>query len=499
MRLPKKLQPYTRIVQKKSLKEQISLLDAFKIAYHFALIFGIGIGLLYFSFVVEMLPNIKEISQIISYLIAIFGVALVFVLFFSFLMVIPSSILSIEAKKINSLDNYAISIFFGFPFVAHIIINLIFVFLFKISLFAQYPIMLILSNVFLLALALFFFYKKGYRDSLFLYVVYWLISFVFILYFFIAIDTTENFDFFIQVCVIISICLIVVLANIYAFTKNKLLIDKTINVIELVKYISTISFLFILITTITSLLTNSQNPILVKPFSVLKIGNYIAKFDFKKDFLSRKNLFPFNDTNQTSNIFIVLSSAGDEYILKERYPLKLINATTKNLDINIVHYIENKHFWEEDIDKVYWFNNNLCWDKHKHVGNLNYTVNCPKDFSITKQEMINDPLLISKLKEKQIIPKDDVYPLKIKVNNELFIKISKYNGKIYWFTKNFCWEQYEDIGNLDKIASICPSDKVLENSKNINYQIFKVNKNDVNEIIGEAFQNKTTTWVINPK
>lgn len=509
MKIPSSLELYQRKLQKKSSsKEQISVLDFFKITYQIALIFGISISLLYFCFIVEAFPNIKEISQIISYLIAISGVTLVYILFFSILMIIPSSILAVESKKMPSLNNYDLSVFFSFPFISHIITNLILIFSSKIPIIEQHWILLFFIEISILILVLRYFYKKGYRDSLSLYLAYWFVTFIFILYFFISIYNTEGFDFFIQVCVICLISLVIVCINIYAHTKNKLLLNNAFKTTLLAKYIITISFSFVLITSIGSLLTNSQNPIFVKPFSILKIGSYVAKFDFKKDFSSPKNLFPLNDTNQTSNIFLVLSSTGDEYILKERYPLKLINnAINKNIDINITRYIEKnfmlKHLGEGDINKIYWFSNDLCWDTHQHLGNLNYTVDCPKNFSTIHQEMINDPILISQLKEEQIIPKDEEYPLKIKIDNELFIQITKHDGRIYWFTKNFCWENYEDIGNLDKVSLKCPSKHALKTSQNqntnINYQIFKIKKSDANEIIGEAFKNIPTVWVINPK
>lgn len=89
-----------------------------------------------------------------------------------------------------------------------------------------------------------------------------------------------------------------------------------------------------------------DNPIIVKPFELLKLGHYKAELHFKDEFLKREP-FIFNENNLTYATFFILSSVGDEYILKETRPSIKASVFGPSIHSFIVQGVNNPYFYED--------------------------------------------------------------------------------------------------------------------------------------------------------
>lgn len=86
------------------------------------------------------------------------------------------------------------------------------------------------------------------------------------------------------------------------------------------------------------MIAKKPNPIVIFPFKQLKFGYYEAELKFKKDFIEKSNPFDFKETNTTNkNIFFILSSIGDEYILQDSSKTgKVYRIKKDNVEIEII-------------------------------------------------------------------------------------------------------------------------------------------------------------------
>lgn len=129
-----------------------------------------------------------------------------------------------------------------------------------------------------------------------------------------------------------------------------------------------------------------DNPIIVKPFKQLKLGHYKTELHFKDDFINKSNPFSLNETNQTSNVFFVLSSVGDEYIIKE------IKYAQHKADDNLTHnhlmpftYCNALYYCEdENFSKIWKLNDKDQLIRLKNVP-LDFNLSIKKEFKRWKQ------------------------------------------------------------------------------------------------------------------
>ncbi len=113
-------------------------------------------------------------------------------------------------------------------------------------------------------------------------------------------------------------------------------------------------------------LSKIDNPIIVKPFELLKLGHYKAELHFNKEFMINNNPFPLNENNSSSNTFLILSSIGDEYILKEvRHEKDQDGHTVYRFDFNQSAYCyDDKSF-------IGQYDNKEC----KKIQNVTFELN----------------------------------------------------------------------------------------------------------------------------
>lgn len=99
-----------------------------------------------------------------------------------------------------------------------------------------------------------------------------------------------------------------------------------------------------------------SNPFIVSPFKLLQLGYYNAELHFKDDFINKANPFALNETNRTSNTFFILSSIGDEYILRETRKAMEYNASQNNHHNGLFPFDYNgtRYFCEDDNKSLIW-------------------------------------------------------------------------------------------------------------------------------------------------
>lgn len=134
------------------------------------------------------------------------------------------------------------------------------------------------------------------------------------------------------------------------------------------KMIFGVIIFMIMVFSMSSSFAKIDNLIIVKPFEMLKLGHYKAELHFKDDFASKEQPFILNENNQTYGIFYILSSIGDEYIIKE-----IRDEESSKLDK--IFY----RFNIKDSDYYYGNDNNLTYVKDKkgifveiNASNKNY-------------------------------------------------------------------------------------------------------------------------------
>lgn len=125
--------------------------------------------------------------------------------------------------------------------------------------------------------------------------------------------------------------------------------------------------LFLVIFSISLSLAKIDNPIITKPFELLKLGHYKAELHFNKEFMINNNPFPLNENNSSSNTFLILSSIGDEYILKEvRHEQNQNGHTVYGFDFNKTAYC-----YDDNESFIGQYDNREC----KKIQNVTFELN----------------------------------------------------------------------------------------------------------------------------
>lgn len=245
-------------------KNNLSILDTLKIIYNISLISGILLSILYFMFVVEAFPNLKDFSQIANYLIAIFSSAMVYVLIFSLFMILPSIIFSSMPETINNTSNHVIFGFMLAPFIIHVFLSVLYVF--KLFIFSNSDFLLIADALIGVVICIVLWVFRSCRNAFpifYGYLIYWFLSLFFTLYLLSSIDSK---DIWYDISFAILIILVLVGFNVYAYNKNLSLQTQKVDLKELLKYIMIITVFFTVIVTFFYLMRNATNPIVVKSF-----------------------------------------------------------------------------------------------------------------------------------------------------------------------------------------------------------------------------------------
>lgn len=340
-------------------KNNLSILDTFKIIYNIALISGIILSILYFMFVVEAFPNLKDFSQIANYLIAIFSSAMVYILILSLFMILPSIIFSSMPETINNTSHQVVFGFMIAPFLIHIFFSILYAF--KLFIFKDPDFLLIANGLTGIAICISLWVFRGYKNAFpifYGYLIYWLLSLFFTLY---LLNSLDSKDIWYDIVFTLIIIIVLVGFNVYTYHKNLSLQTQKVNLKELVRYIIIITLFFTAVVTFFYLMRNATNPIVVKSFEILKMGHYVGKLQFKEEFNKNVNPFPLNETYKKDNVFAILSSIGDEYIIKERYPLEIVkiyNDHNITLTIDVTQINGN----------TYWYSDDKIWNKYENIG-----------------------------------------------------------------------------------------------------------------------------------
>lgn len=304
-----------------------------------------------------------------------------------------------------------------------------------------------------------------------IYTIYWFISFGFVVIYFLNYDTFQ-----LQLLALFLASIIIVLINTYAFEQNTtLFLDnkisfKSFDYRKFVRYILLVISAFLLLATILPLVAPSTNGSLIeKIFATSGFGHYSTRLQFKEDYIKTSNPFLLNESNRTVNTFVILSNLGKEYIIKEKYPLRILNKEIVKQDGNLSNKAQKTVFMH------------LCWDKYENIGRLDKNVSCGENNKIDSNKY-------SKLTStKQLFD-----------SNSSGFSVY-YGGNGSWYT-NLCWDQNETIGNLSEVSKKgCNDDvKLKMTPKQNNSYIFRINKDNViNEMTGEEPNKQTTMWVIN--
>ncbi|MDD4885048.1 hypothetical protein [Sulfuricurvum sp.] len=123
-----------------------------------------------------------------------------------------------------------------------------------------------------------------------------------------------------------------------------------------------------------------DNPMITYPFHALKLGYYKAELYFKNDFINKSNPFPLNENNQTLNTFFILSSIGDEYILRETRTAEDHNDSnvSNHNSLYPFDYNETRYYCEDDNISLIWkisdLNNTYIQKVTKRSYDFNKTV-----------------------------------------------------------------------------------------------------------------------------
>jgi len=269
-----------------------------------SLFFGALISWCYFSFFVGVFPSFSSVGDVIGYIIFIVLWAVLIVLFVLLLSFFPYFIIrdlylkngnpkraknyiSVYLALLPVLTTVVINVDFslkwlnnysGYYFaIIGLLIPLIFTFL-----FLRHPSFVLQKNKLAITEVLF---MSGFYALLITFTI--LVSF----------EINHILVYLIAFFILLNILMIYVKK--LTFKKSILIIIYSLMVFSVI-----ISW------------TKIDNPIFVKPFELLKLGHYNAELHFKDDFITT---YPFilNDENQSSGVFNILSSVGDEYVVKE--------------------------------------------------------------------------------------------------------------------------------------------------------------------------------------
>lgn len=297
-------------------EKSLPINEPFKVLYHASLIGGIILSILYFMFYGNALPSIGNISQLSSYLIAIFGVALIFIIYFIVTTISPSLVLF----ENNFIKEYYKNIIFQKILIA--LINIIIFNLIAYYNDIRFALMFASSFIFIFIFQLFLVKKYSYKWDILKSVPVWssFISYSLLSIFFIALmlspisSTPASFNMTILLISLLAQCLFTIPNAIFLHNMASFTNTSKASVRNVLRLLLLTTIVIISILSMAFSILKQPNKLITTPFSILKFGYYTAELHFKQEFIDKSNPFPLNDTNQTSNIFFILSSVGDEYI-----------------------------------------------------------------------------------------------------------------------------------------------------------------------------------------
>lgn len=270
------------------------------------------------------MPRFSSATDLVAYLIVIFGSALILSVVLSLLAILPSLILNTTSPTEEQKRSFPKVFLFSYAAIQIGIIAL--------ACFMQYEwpciVLIMLGLVMSLVVILYF---KNLRDAISLaslkkYFVFTypiiISSIVQIPLILIAIinlyDNTKSFESSILLYSLISIFIGIILILLNKIFLDSVNLDDLQSSKQSFKYLVFILLAVSFFISIGYLVAKKPNPIIIFPFQKLKLGYYGAELHFKKEFIEKSNLFDFNSTDT----FFILSSVGDEYVLQKDTPGK---------------------------------------------------------------------------------------------------------------------------------------------------------------------------------
>lgn len=142
-------------------------------------------------------------------------------------------------------------------------------------------------------------------------------------------------------------------------------------------------FIFLSITALIFKISNKPNLIITTPFSILKLGYYQAELHFKDEFIN-KHPFNLNNNYQTNNVFFILSSVGDEYILRETRKAMEYNESNISHHTGLYPFDYNgtRYYCEDDNQSLIWI---IPDSKNKYILKVK---NRTRDFNATIEKQL---------------------------------------------------------------------------------------------------------------
>lgn len=128
----------------------------------------------------------------------------------------------------------------------------------------------------------------------------------------------------------------------------------------------------LVILSITFTTAKISNPLIVSPFKLLQLGYYNAELHFKNEFMKESIPFKFNDNNESSNTFFILSSIGDEYILQETPQTYIDVKKDENTTIRVEQIdINGTSYWYQTNKDalLVWTDKNLTQQVDINISN----------------------------------------------------------------------------------------------------------------------------------
>ncbi|DAB38899.1 MAG TPA: hypothetical protein CFH83_03625 [Sulfuricurvum kujiense] len=276
-------------------EKSLTISDTFQLIYSSSLLIGIILSFFYY-YHIGFWPSISN-SSAISYIIGIFSVGLLMALTLTTLFIIPSLLFMINDPSKQQRKSY---IFGSLPISWLVIILWILIDSNGYHIHSFY----IFGLYILLALTKDCFSTEEYKTNL-------IIDFILPIILFFPLLFIKTFDSYIintdqLLYITIGLALISFSTNLfYSFGfDNKHSINKQVFVGISIITSATIMFSFI------PAMLNAPNPLVFRPFQMLKMGSYIGYLQFTTDF-NASTLYKFNGME-----FKILSSIGDEYIVK---------------------------------------------------------------------------------------------------------------------------------------------------------------------------------------
>ncbi|KFN39609.1 MAG: hypothetical protein JU82_06495 [Sulfuricurvum sp. MLSB] len=315
----------------------------------FFLKIGLAVGTVitwFFYFLyVGVMPSINNLGDITVFLIMIAGIGILISFIFIFFH-ISSSIALRDEPNFPDIREGSIHIYIVIPIVIHV-----FGWCYIIDMYnntGNYLFFLCLIEVVLYLLYTYEKYsielKKLISVKLLYYVIYFFGLLGWSLLAFWNVYKEQNIALYFTVSTIIFV---ITFINIAILTKVSHLPIKVLIVIA-------ISLIFMISQVFSA--QHIPNPIIVFPFSSLKLGYYKAELHFKEDFINKSMPFILNETNQTTNTFFILSSVGDEYILRETRTAMEYNESniSRHNSLYPFDYNGTRYYCEDNNQSLIW-------------------------------------------------------------------------------------------------------------------------------------------------